>query len=167
MFSRLAQFRCLWFGISALVVVLDQLTKWMVVATIPYGESVSIFPFFNLTLIYNTGAAFSFLSEAQGWQRWMFVGIALVTSLVLFIWLLRVADKNRLLSLALALILGGAIGNLWDRLYLGYVVDFFDVYYKTWHWPAFNIADSAIMLGAFFIIIDLFFSKEAAKSHLA
>ncbi len=163
MFSRMVAFRFLWFGLSGLIVLLDQLTKWLVVANIPYGGSISLSSFFNLTLIYNTGAAFSFLSQADGWQRWMFVAIAFVTCIVLMVWLFRVAAKNKLLSLALALILGGAVGNLWDRWDLGYVVDFIDIYYKVWHWPAFNIADSAIMLGAFFIIIDLLFSNDMKK----
>lgn len=154
--------RILWLLLAAFVVVVDQVTKLLAVQHIPYGFDVEVLPFLQFTLIYNTGAAFSFLSQADGWQRWMFIGIGVVACLVFVIWLIKIAARNNLLSFALSLILGGAVGNLWDRVHLGYVIDFIDIYYKDWHWPAFNIADSAIMLGALLVIIDLF--KSEGKS---
>jgi signal peptidase II len=119
-------------------------------------ESIALFPGFNLTYVHNTGAAFSFLSEAGGWQRWFFAAMALIISVVLTIWLSRLKKHETLLAVALALVLGGAIGNLIDRLAYGYVIDFLDVYYQTRHWPAFNIADSAISVGVFLMLLESF-----------
>jgi signal peptidase II len=113
-----------------------------------------VIPFFNLTLLHNTGAAFSFLSEAGGWQRWFFALVALIISAVILLWLKRLPRDKVWLAVALALVLGGALGNVWDRITLGYVIDFLDIYYQGWHWPAFNIADSAISVGAAMLIID-------------
>jgi len=113
-----------------------------------------VLPSFNLTLVYNEGAAFSFLSDQDGWQRWFFVVIGLVVTLVLVIWISRLAVAQRLTAIALSLVVGGAIGNIIDRLLLGHVVDFIDIYYKDWHWPAFNVADSAITLGVILMLID-------------
>jgi signal peptidase II len=143
-----------WLWLSALVIGLDQLSKLWASSALDYGEPVSVMPMFNLTLMHNTGAAFSFLSSAGGWQRWFFAVVAVVISTVLLVWLKRLQPGQRWLAVALALVLGGALGNVWDRLYLGYVIDFIDVYYQQWHWPAFNVADSAIFVGAVMLIID-------------
>jgi signal peptidase II len=112
-------------------------------------------PLFNLTLVYNRGAAFSFLSQAGGWQRWFFAVLALVVSVGLVIWLRKLKRHEFYSAIGLTLILGGAIGNLIDRVRLGYVIDFLDVYYQQWHWPAFNIADSAITVGVMFLLLDM------------
>ena len=120
-------------------------------------------PFFNFTLMHNTGAAFSFLADQGGWQRWFFAVLALGVSLVLAVWLSRLKAHETWLALALSLVLGGAIGNLIDRVYYGYVIDFIDVYYNASHWPAFNIADSAISVGAVMLIIDTFRNKEKSR----
>jgi signal peptidase II len=150
-----------WLWIALLVIALDQWSKYAATIYLDYADPVHVIPFFNLTLLHNTGAAFSFLSEAGGWQRWFFATIAVVVSLVIVVWIARLEKEQRWLAVALALVLGGAIGNLWDRLYLGYVIDFIDVYYKSYHWPAFNIADSAIFAGGAMLLIDgFFFSKD-------
>lgn len=143
-----------WLMLALVVVVLDQLTKFGASAALNYAEPVAIFPGLNFTLAHNTGAAFSLLSDASGWQRWFFAAIALVVSVVITAWLRQIDDEERWLPLALSLILGGAIGNFIDRLNLGYVVDFIQVYYKTWYWPAFNIADSAICVGAVVLVLS-------------
>ncbi len=143
-----------WLWLSLLVIVLDQLTKLWASSALSYGDPLAILPSFNLTLMFNTGAAFSFLNQAGGWQRWLFAFIALVVSAVLLLWMRRLNRSERWLAIALALVLGGALGNLIDRLYLGYVIDFVDVYYDKWHWPAFNVADSAIFIGVVMLIID-------------
>ncbi|HYA21273.1 MAG TPA: signal peptidase II [Burkholderiales bacterium] len=149
-----------WFAVSALVVILDQLTKYWVSHWLAAGESVAITPFFNLTLTYNTGAAFSFLSRASGWQRGFFIAIATSASLLLVYLIIRYQRLN-LFSLGLSLILGGALGNLWDRIFLGHVVDFLDFYFQSYHWPAFNAADSAITCGAALLIWDSFRRRPA------
>ncbi|NOQ81025.1 MAG: lipoprotein signal peptidase [Methylophaga sp.] len=141
--------------LSAFVVVLDQCSKWVMVSWLSLYETVAVIPYFNLTMAHNTGAAFSFLAGAGGWQRWFFVGLTAVISIGLFIWLRKLA-KTKLEAVSVSLILGGAIGNVIDRLYFGYVIDFLDVYYGSYHWPAFNIADSAIVIGAALLIIDSF-----------
>ncbi|WP_457675546.1 signal peptidase II [Thiolapillus sp.] len=129
------------------ILVLDQLSKaWMLWTFQPY-EVVPVLPVFNLTLVFNEGAAFSFLSNAGGWQRWFFIGLTSVISLGLLLWLMRLRPGERLTGVALAMILGGALGNLVDRVRLGKVVDFLDFHWQGWHWPAFNLADSAITLG--------------------
>lgn len=147
-----------WLSVTAVVIIIDQLTKWVMSSWLSLYETVSIMPFFNLTMAHNTGAAFSFLAQAGGWQRWFFVGLAMVISLVLIVWLRKVTDKT-IEALSISLILGGAIGNVIDRINLGYVIDFLDVYYGNYHWPAFNIADSAIVVGACLLIIDSFRTK--------
>ncbi|WP_024462539.1 signal peptidase II [Marinimicrobium sp. LS-A18] len=151
-----------WYILAIVVIVLDQISKHWVSAALTYGEPVVFTPFFNFTLLHNPGAAFSFLSDAGGWQRWFFTVVAAVVSVVLVIWLARVSEK-RYEALALALILGGAIGNLYDRVVLGYVVDFIVVHYQDYYWPAFNIADSAITVGAALLIMDMLFGKD--KRH--
>ncbi len=144
-----------WFVVSLVVVLLDQGSKyWASISLLPY-QSKTILPMLNLTLAYNTGAAFSFLSNSGGWQRWLFSGFSLVMSVILVVWILRSTSLVRMQFLALSLILGGAVGNLIDRFMAGYVIDFIDVYYKNHHWPVFNLADSAICLGAFLIFVDL------------
>lgn len=156
-----------WYFIACLVVIIDQLTKYWVSTSFSYGETYELLPVLNLTLVHNLGAAFSFLSDAGGWQRWFFAGISLVVSVVLGVWLARLPACQRLLPLALSLVLGGALGNLWDRLYLGYVIDFIDVYYQQYHWPAFNVADSAITIGAILLIFESLFAPTSGKTGLS
>ena len=151
-----------WLGVSLLVVIFDQLTKFLADSQLNYAEPLALLPSFNLTLLYNPGAAFSFLSDASGWQRWFFVTVSLLASVFLVLWLRKLKPEQKLLALALALVLGGALGNLIDRLLLGHVVDFIQVYYKTFYWPAFNIADSAITVGAALLIWDALFAKPGA-----
>ena len=144
-----------WYALAALAVVLDQLTKYWVSASFGYGEARAVTGFFNLVLTHNQGAAFSFLASASGWQRGFFIGIALIAIVVISVLLARHAG-DKLFCLSLALILGGAIGNVLDRIALGYVVDFLDVHIAGWHWPAFNLADSAITVGAVLLVVDSF-----------
>ena len=145
-----------WLWLSVIALILDQWSKIAVDSSMRLYESIALFPGFNLTYVHNTGAAFSLLSEAGGWQRWFFAILAFVISVVLTIWLYRLKNHETLLAVALALVLGGAIGNLIDRLAYGYVIDFLDVYYQSWHWPAFNIADSAISVGVFLMLLESF-----------
>jgi signal peptidase II len=147
-----------WLGLAAIVVVLDQLTKFAIGRTFALHESVELTPFLNLVFVYNRGAAFSLLSDASGWQRGLFIAIALAAS-VWIAWLLRKHAEETLFCLALSLILGGAIGNVIDRLHLGAVVDFVDVHALGYHWPAFNVADSAICIGAALMIWDALRSR--------
>lgn len=154
-----------WLWLSALVILLDLGSKALASHYLALYEPVPVFPGFNITLMHNTGAAFSFLSDAGGWQRWMFTAIALLVSVAIIIWLKRLSPAQTLLAIALALILGGALGNVWDRITLGYVVDFIQVYYERWAWPAFNIADSAISIGAALLIIDSFRKPGATHGH--
>ena len=154
-----------WLWLSLLTVVLDQLTKKIAEAELMLHQPLAVFPSFNLTLMYNKGAAFSFLSEAGGWQRTFFVGLSTAVSIFLFFWLKQIAQNvekksNRLLQIAIAFILGGAIGNLIDRALTGEVVDFIQVYYSTYYFPAFNLADSAITLGAGLLILDMLLEKR-------
>lgn len=142
-----------WLSLSAVVITIDQITKYAAVAALAGKAPVEVTSFFNLLLVYNRGAAFSFLAGAGGWQREFFTGIALVAS-AWIIWLLRRHPQQTLFCLALALILGGAIGNVIDRLMIGAVVDFLDFHALGWHWPAFNVADSAITGGAALLIWD-------------
>lgn len=143
-----------WVWLSALVVALDQYTKSLAVSYLSPYDSVSVLPGFDLTLVHNTGAAFSFLRDAGGWQRWFLIGLSGTVVTGILIWLARLPRRRRLLPCALALVLGGAAGNLCDRALLGYVIDFIDVYYRHWHWPAFNVADSAISVGAVLLVVD-------------
>ena len=145
-----------WLWLSLLALVLDQCSKLIVDSSVQLYQSIPILPFFKITYLHNTGAAFSFLSEAGGWQRWFFAGLALVISIIITVWLSRLQKHETLLAIALSLILGGAVGNLIDRLAYGYVIDFLDVYYQNWHWPAFNIADSAITLGVGLMLLESF-----------
>ena len=149
-----------WLGISVVVILLDQLTKQLAEARLVYAEPLAVMPSFNLTLLYNRGAAFSFLSDAGGWQRWFFVAVSILASIALVFWLRKLKTGQWLLAVALALVLGGAIGNLIDRLWLGHVVDFIQVYYRDFYWPAFNIADSAIAVGAVLLVWDGLFGHR-------
>jgi signal peptidase II len=145
-----------WLILSIVIVALDQITKFYAVQFLILYESKHIYNGFNLTLMYNRGAAFSFLSDAGGWQRWFFIGVSCFVSVAIVVWMYNALAKSRWLLFALAFILGGALGNLWDRLTLGYVVDFIEVYYKDMYWPAFNVADSAITMGVIMLILDAF-----------
>lgn len=142
-----------WLALSALVVALDQLSKYGMMRLLVSGNGIEVASFFNLVLVYNRGAAFSFLSSASGWQRGLFIAIALVAS-AWIVYLLRRYSRQALFCFALSLILGGAVGNVIDRLLLGVVVDFLDFHLAGYHWPAFNIADSAITCGAALLIWD-------------
>lgn len=144
-----------WLSLAALVLLADQATKWLVLQTMPLGEVIPITGFFNLVHVRNPGAAFSFLADAGGWQRWLFAVFAIGVS-ALLIFMMRRAPEQRLFCFAAALVIGGAIGNLIDRLVFGEVIDFLDFHWQGWHWPAFNIADSGITVGAFLIIADEF-----------
>ncbi len=143
-----------WLVLVVAVVVLDQVAKSLASSNLGYGQPLVITSFFNLTLLHNTGAAFSFLSDAGGWQRWFFVFISVAVSIAIIVWMLRLAAEARLLGYSLALVLGGALGNLWDRIAMGYVVDFIQVHYRDYYWPAFNVADSAICVGAALLLLD-------------
>jgi signal peptidase II len=142
--------RFLW--LSLLVLVADQYTKFLI--------AIQILPFFNLTHVYNYGAAFSFLHDAGGWQRWFLTVIAFLVSGLVLWWLKQTSKEQMILPVAFSLIIGGAIGNAYDRLVHGYVIDFLVLYYQNWYWPAFNVADSAICLGAVLLIVDMFKNKE-------
>jgi len=145
-----------WYVVAIVLLIADQLAKYTITQNFLYGEYINIFPGLDFTLVHNTGAAFSFLSDAGGWQRWLFLIISLVASIVLMVWLYRLKASQFFLSTSLALILGGALGNLYDRIFLGYVIDFIDFYYGIYHWPVFNIADASITLGAVFLIFESF-----------
>ena len=149
-----------WIWISIVVLVLDQWTKVLASSNLVLHETVAITSFFNITLAHNEGAAFSFLSDAGGWQRWFFIVLAIGVSIVLVVWLTRLAANHIWTAVAVTLILGGAVGNVWDRIQYGYVVDFIQVYYDDWYYPAFNIADSAICVGAVMLIIESFRAEK-------
>ena len=150
--------RLLW--LSLLVVVLDQWSKHWIVANFREYEVLTVWPVFNLTLVYNTGAAFSFLSDAGGWQRWFFVTVGVLVSLIMVIWLARLQPRERWTALGLALVVGGAVGNLIDRVVLGKVVDFLQWHWQDWYWPSFNLADSAITLGVILLLVDGLFGER-------
>ncbi len=142
-----------WFGLAALIAALDQLTKLAIERLFDYGDVHPVTSFFNLVLTYNKGAAFSFLAAASGWQKQFLTAVGIVASLFI-IYLLARHGTQRLFSLALALILGGAVGNVIDRIAYGHVIDFLDFHWRGWHWPAFNVADCAIVSGAGLLILD-------------
>ena len=144
-----------WLWLSAVIVVLDQLAKWVVVQEFSLYEQMPLLPFFSLTLAYNPGAAFSFLGSASGWQRWFLSAIAIVVSAMLVGWLKQLRQNESWLACSLSLVLGGAVGNLYDRLVHGQVTDFLLFYYKNWYFPAFNLADVAITMGAAMLILDM------------
>ena len=142
-----------WLGLAAIVVLIDQFTKTLILGAFANNGSHTVTPFFNIVRVHNTGAAFSFLAGANGWQRWFFVGLGVAAALFI-VWMLRSHGGQRLFSWALALILGGAVGNVIDRLMHGYVVDFLQVHYANAYFPSFNVADSAITVGAALLILD-------------
>ena len=154
----------LWLGLSGCIVVLDQASKSIAVESLHLNEQIQLLPLFSITLAYNPGAAFSFLSDQSGWQRWFLSVVAVVISIVLTHWLWRLKDNEKMQAWALTLILGGALGNLYDRLVHGYVVDFILLHYKQYYFPAFNLADAAITLGAILLILDTFINKKAERS---
>ncbi len=149
-----------WLLLSLIIIIADQISKSMLVEYLRFGDQQTILPFFNLVHAHNRGAAFSMLSTASGWQDPLFIGIAASVSVALIIWLVRLPATAKLEPAAISLILGGAVGNLWDRVTLGYVIDFLDVHIFEWHWPAFNIADSAITIGAVLLAYDIFFKQK-------
>ena len=142
-----------WLILAIIIILADQFTKTLIVGYYKLGDSTPVTSFFNIVRAHNTGAAFSFLAGAGGWQRWFFTGIGAVAT-IFILWMLRSHYAQKLFAFALACILGGAIGNVIDRLIHGYVVDFLDFFYGTWHFPAFNVADSAITIGACCLILD-------------
>lgn len=155
-----------WLVLSLIVIVSDQITKWLVFTRVELADRIYLNPLLDITHRHNTGAAFSFLADQSGWQRWLFSVLAIVVSVVIFVWMRRLPARGQtILAIGLALILGGALGNVIDRLHYGFVIDFVLVHYGDWQFPAFNIADSAITLGAAFLIFDSLFGnpdKEAA-----
>ncbi len=155
---------CLW--ITLVFLVIDQVTKQWVAGSMDYKESINVLPFFNLTYVHNLGAAFSFLADQGGWQRWFFTAIAAIASIVFTVWLAKTPKTQKMLNIAFALMLSGALGNLIDRVLFGYVIDFLDFYVGSSHWPAFNVADSAIFIGAALMIIDSF-KNDDSKSETA
>jgi len=144
-----------WLGLAVIVLLADQFTKVLIVSEYSLGQGFAVNPFFNIVRVHNTGAAFSFLADAGGWQRWFFTVLGLIASAVM-LWLLHRHPNQKLFGLAIALILGGAIGNVIDRVTYGYVVDFLDFHWGDAHFPAFNLADSAISLGAACLLLDEF-----------
>jgi signal peptidase II len=149
-----------WLWLSGGVVALDQAGKFLASRLLVLHDPVPVLPLFNLTLAHNTGAAFSFLRGAGGWQRWLFSILAVAVSVAIVFWIRRLPATARWTAAALALVLGGALGNLWDRLAHGYVVDFIDLYYGPWHFPTFNLADSAISVGAAMLLLELFLPQR-------
>ncbi len=144
-----------WLPVTAVVILLDQLSKAWMGRHFSFDESVAVLPVLNITLRFNSGAAFSVLADASGWQRWLFTGLAIAVAAIIVVWLYRLDGRKQwLLALSLALILAGALGNLIDRLVLGHVIDFIDVHWKDVHFPAFNVADSAITVGAILLLLD-------------
>ncbi|HAU06261.1 MAG TPA: signal peptidase II [Gammaproteobacteria bacterium] len=142
--------------LSILILFIDQLTKWKMVKVVPLHDLVEVTPYFNLTMAHNYGAAFSFLADAGGWQRHFFIIFTIIIAIVLVMWLRRLGPYKQREAFAISLILGGALGNLVDRIIYGYVVDFIDIYVGDYHWPAFNVADMAIVAGAILLLVDSF-----------
>jgi signal peptidase II len=156
-----------WLWLSFLVVIVDQATKALVVSTIKLRDPIELLPILDLVYLENTGAAFSILAQAGGWQRWFFIGLALVISVVLMLWLRRIRSEQALLALGLSLILGGALGNVIDRVMHGYVVDFIYFHWGPHYFPAFNIADTAISIGAGCLLLDAFRESGQRKKQEA
>lgn len=145
-----------WLWLSFLVVLLDQATKALVIGTVKLQDSISLLPILDIVYLENTGAAFSIFAQASGWQRWFFIALALGVSLVLMVWLRRIRSDQTILALGLSLVLGGALGNVIDRVMHGYVVDFIYFHWRSWYFPAFNLADTAISIGAGCLLLDAF-----------
>jgi signal peptidase II len=156
-----------WLLLSLLVIGLDQWTKQIAAGALDYGVPVSVCAGFNWTLVHNYGGAFSFLNDHDGWQRWFFLVVSSAVTVALIEWLRRTSGRHWVLCLPLSLLIGGAVGNLIDRATLGYVIDFIDVYYGSWHWPAFNLADSGITAGITLLIIyELFLARRDAHGEV-
>ncbi len=167
MSTKNGQSMLVWLVLSAVIVVADLVTKYYATNLLNYAMPVEVIPaFFNFTLLHNTGAAFSFLATQSGWQRWFFVSLAVIVSLALVRWL-QTLNGDRWMAISIALVLGGAIGNLYDRITLGYVVDFLHFYWGDYHFPAFNIADTAISIGAAMMILDLFRKEDTTAEPKA
>lgn len=162
--NRFGRLGLLW--ITVLVLVLDQLSKAYFEGALGLYQQIVVIPdLFSWTLAYNTGAAFSFLADSSGWQRWLFALIAVAVSAVLLIWMKRLKPSDTWLAIALALVLGGALGNLYDRIVLGHVIDFILVHWQDrWYFPAFNLADSAITVGAVMLALDMFMTKKSGET---
>ncbi len=156
-----------WLWLAALVFVADIAIKLIVMNQMGYGwqHRIEILPFFNLLYIHNHGAAFSFLNDQPGWQRWFFTAVAFVVSFMLIFWMSKLPAKEKWQNIAYALIIGGALGNVFDRLVHGFVIDYLDVYWNTYHWPAFNLADSAICIGAAMLVLEGFRKKKPEPSQ--
>jgi signal peptidase II len=151
--------------ISTLIIVLDQLAKYWAVTQLPLHQAVNVMPYFDWYLTYNRGAAFSFLADAGGWQRWFFTITAIMISSVIFFWIKKLEPNEKMTATSLSLILGGAIGNLIDRIYLGYVVDYVQIWLGNYPWPAFNIADAAISIGAVILILTSFTDSKKSVDN--
>ena len=149
-----------WFWLTLLCLVVDQITKHWVAGSFDYRETLAVLPFFNLTYVHNPGAAFSFLADQGGWQRWFFTAIASIASIVFIVWMAKTPKNQKMLSIAFALILSGALGNLIDRVLFGYVIDFLDFHWAGYHFAAFNVADSVIFIGAALMILDSFIQTD-------
>lgn len=156
-----------WLLLSLLVLISDQLSKQLIQSSLEPYAPVALLPSLNFTLVYNTGAAFSFLADAGGWQRWFFILLSAVISVVLVIWLQRLRSEETLTAVALSLIIGGALGNGIDRIFYGHVIDFIDIYFRHWHWPAFNVADSAICVGAGLLMLTSLREGRSSDSRQA
>lgn len=152
-----------WLALSILIMLLDRLAKIWAVQHLNFNQPVQVLPFFNLTLAYNTGAAFSFLSGFQGGQRWLLGGFCVLISIAIIIWLIRLPPQRKWMGFALALVLGGGLANLWDRITLGHVIDFIQLHTQHWSFAIFNVGDSAITVGAVILIIDMLWGKGAKK----
>jgi len=153
-----------WLWLTLVFLILDQVTKHLVVDSMALYQSIEVLPFFNITYVHNLGAAFSFLADQGGWQRWFFTAVATIASIIFIVWLAKTPKENTLLSIAFALLLSGALGNLIDRALFGYVIDFLDFYIADNHWPTFNIADSMIFIGAGLMIFDSFKNNDKEDS---
>lgn len=156
-----------WLWLSGIVILLDQITKVIITELYVLGDSTPVLPFFNIVRAHNFGAAFSFLAGESGWQRWFFTAIAVSVSVMLVQWLRKLPRHDRFMAIALTLVLGGALGNLIDRILLGYVVDFLDFFWSGRHFPAFNIADSAITVGAVMLGVDVLRNSSTKEEHKA
>jgi len=152
-----------WLWLTVIFLIIDQITKHWIAGTFNYRETLAVLPIFNLTYVHNPGAAFSFLADQGGWQRWFFTAIAAIASIVFIVWMAKTPKEQKLLSIAFACILSGAVGNLIDRVLLGYVIDFLDFHWAGYHFAAFNVADSMIFIGAALMIIDSFKQEPASQ----
>ncbi|MEI6895667.1 MAG: signal peptidase II [Colwellia sp.] len=154
-----------WLWLTLLCLIIDQVSKYWVASTFDYRETLSVLPFFNLYYIHNEGAAFSFLADQGGWQRWFFTAIASIASIIFIVWMAKTPKQQRLLGISFALILSGAVGNLIDRALFGYVIDFLDFHWAGYHFAAFNIADSVIFIGAALMILESFTGKKSSDNN--